>query len=111
MKDETLEQLFAPLRGDIRAYRHEDGTHWERVLNPTGMVVIASQAIAVAREHAEARARPLVEALERVLEHMGTCVMPHEVPHCPVCAAEAAIEAEQAHAEARREPREGCVGE
>jgi hypothetical protein len=100
MKDETLETK-------MRAFVGHTETIYMPGRGPDGLEVIPyGAALRIAREHAEARARPLREALERVVEDGPVCDERCTNENCRYANARAALAAEQAHAEARREPRD-----
>jgi hypothetical protein len=96
MKDETLE---TKMREAAEAVTDRN--------QRTVMALHPFDATRIAREHAEARARPrdmLIDGLERLLTAYRTGGRPSEATFKNIEKAKAQIAAEQAHAEARREP-------
>jgi hypothetical protein len=99
MKDETLETKMRAVAFDLDG-ETSPGDETDAV----GLI----QALRIAREHAEARAGPLVA----VLQAAQAWLMVDNDPHAAnlITGINAALAAEQAHAEVRREPREGSEG-
>jgi hypothetical protein len=115
MKDETLETKMEAGTLSLAQRMKACATH--NVLHWMTAVEVASEhcdaTIRIAREHAEARVAPrdmLIDGLERLLTAYRIGGRPSEATLTKIEKAKAQIAAEQAHAEARREPREGEEG-
>jgi hypothetical protein len=98
MKDETLETKMRAVAFDLDG-ETSPGDETDAV----GLI----QALRIAREYAAERTAPLVAALERLI---GVYKRIPGTNERLVLDTELALAAEQAHAEARREPREGSEG-